>query len=110
MFGKMRPSTPAENKKYKKMLKRHSVSLGRSIFDMGEIEIDYCDICHEKKQIERKYYHYPVNCECCGGQYHFEIVRHCFDCEPKPPKWIRAAVKPIEKDRKIQPENWEYYE
>lgn len=50
------------------------------------IEIDFCDFCHEKKQVERKYYYYPFDCECCGGQYHFQYVRHCKDCEPKPPK------------------------
>ena len=75
-----------------------------------DIETDYCDICHEKKQVSRKYYNYPINCECCGGQYHFEIVKYCDKCEPSPPKWIKAEVKPIEESRKIKPENWEYYE
>lgn len=68
--------------------------------------MDYCDICHQKKQIQRKYYYYPVNCECCGGTTHFEYVRYCKDCEPKPPHRISAIVKPIEKvERKIHPEN-----
>ena len=31
IFGEMRPSTPAENKAYKEMLKKHSVPIGRSI-------------------------------------------------------------------------------
>ena len=53
---------------------------------MSDIEMDYCDVCHQYKQVQRKYYHYPLNCECCGGQYHFEIVKYCNDCEPKPPK------------------------
>lgn len=77
---------------------------------MGEIEVDYCDFCHQKTQIERKYYHYPINCECCGGQYHFEYVRYCKDCKPRPPKRISAIVEPIEKEQKINPENWDYYD
>lgn len=116
LFGSMRRSTPAEQKAYEKMKEKYSTSLGLSIWDigdqyMGDIEIDYCDICHEKTQVMRKYYNYNINCDCCGGQYHFEIVRHCKNCEPKPPKWIKAEVKPIEeRKRKIEPENWEYYE
>lgn len=61
----------------------------------GEIETGVCDVCGEYKQINRKYYHYPINCECCGGQYHFEIVRYCKDCIPVPPRRISAIVKPI---------------
>ena len=95
LFGKMRQSTPAEQKEYRRMLDKYSIPTGRSIWDM-DIEMDYCDICHQKKQVQRKYYHYPVNCECCGGQYHFEIVKYCKDCKPTPPHRISAIVKPIE--------------
>ena len=95
LFGLMRNSTPEEQELYRKMLNRFSVPFEGSIFDMGDIEIDYCDICHEKTQINRKYYHYPINCECCGGTTHFEIVRYCNNCTPKPPHWIKAIVTPI---------------
>lgn len=63
---------------------------------MDEFEDGYCDICHKKGQITRDYYYYDINCECCGGDLHFEIVRHCQNCKPKPPKRISAIVKPIE--------------
>lgn len=52
----------------------------------SEIEMGYCDSCHQYKQVQRKYYHYAINCECCGGTTHFEIVRYCEDCTPCPPE------------------------
>ena len=99
LFGEMRHSTLEEQQLYKNMLNKMSIPIeGVNIFNMsGDIEVDYCDICHEKKQVSRKYYHYNLNCQCCGGQYHFEIVRYCKDCEPKPPKYISAEVSPIER-------------
>ena len=77
----------------------------------GEIEVGYCDICRKKTQVQRKYYHYDIDCECCGGN-HFEIVRYCKDCKPHPPKYISAIVIPKElqsQQGKINPEYWEYY-
>lgn len=95
MFN-MRSSIPQEQSDYENMLNKYSVSLGRSIWDMGgEIEIDYCDICHKKTQVQRKYYHYNVACECCGTN-HFEIVRYCKDCVPRPPHRISAIVLPYD--------------
>ena len=76
---------------------------------MSDIEIDYCDVCHKKTQVQRQYYYYDIDCECCGGN-HFQIIRYCKDCKPEPPLWISAQVKPIPKSRgKFNPENWEYY-
>jgi len=78
---------------------------------MSEVEIDYCDICHKKKQIQRKYYYYDINCECCGGPQHFEIVKYCTECKPVPHHWITAIVIPTSKEKykSFHPENWEYY-
>ncbi len=64
-----------------------------------DIEMGYCDICHKYGQLQRKYYDYTINCNCCGGQYHFEIVKYCSNCKPKPPEWIRAEVSPIEREK-----------
>lgn len=65
---------------------------------MSESEYGMCDICGIDTNVSRKYYHYPIICDCCSTQ-HFEIVRHCSKCEPKPPKSIRVVLKPIkEKD------------
>ena len=64
---------------------------------MGEIEVGYCDICHKQAQVQRKYYHYDVNCECCGNN-HFEIVKYCENCKPKPPHRISVIMTPIEED------------
>ena len=95
MFKIMRPSAPQEQKLYENMLNDISIPIGRSIFDM-DIEVDYCDICHKQKQVQRKYYHYGIDCLCCGSpQGHFEIVRYCEDCEPVPPKYIQAEMRPL---------------
>lgn len=105
LFGKMRNSTPEEQQLYKKMLDKYSTVIeGINIFNMGDIEMGYCDICHKRAELQRKYYNYPINCECCGGQYHFEIVKYCKDCKPIPPHRISAIVKPIETN-KINPDN-----
>ncbi len=65
---------------------------------VGTSESGTCDICKtECHSLARKYYKYDVDCECCGGaakDYHFEIVKHCFNCEPKPPKKITASMIP----------------
>ena len=110
LFGSMRSSISQEHKEYEEMLKRYSVPFERSIFNMGDIEIGYCDICHNKTQVTRQYYHYDINCECCGGPHHFEIVKYCKECKPRPPKYINAEVIPIEEQSRFNPENWEYYD
>ena len=60
-----------------------------------EVEVSYCDICHKKTQVNRRYYHYHIDCDCCGGD-HFEMVRYCKDCTPVPPKRISAKVEPYD--------------
>ena len=96
MFGEMRPSTPVEQKEYRRMLNKYSIPIRRSIWNMGDIEVDYCDICHQKKQVSRKYYYYGIACDCCGSSNgHFEIVRHCEDCTPQPPKYISVMMDPV---------------
>ncbi len=95
LFGSMRSSTVEEQQLYHKMLEKYSIPIGRSIWNMGNIEVGYCDICHKKKKVNRKYYYYDVNCDCCGSsQGHFEIVRYCDECIPKPPKRINIMMEP----------------
>lgn len=61
----------------------------------GDIEQGTCDVCGKKDvQLGRMYFHYDVNCSCCSGDDHFELVRHCKFCTPKPPKKITAYVSP----------------
>lgn len=98
LFGEMRQSTPEEQQSYRNMLYKNSVPIeGVNIFkmNMNEIEIDYCDICHKKTQVFRKYYYYDIDCECCGKK-HFEIIRYCKDCKPEPPKYTTVILHPIE--------------
>lgn len=59
------------------------------------IEIGYCDFCGKQTQVDRKYYYYDVDCECCVGPRHFEIVKYCKDCSPQPPCKIFVILKPI---------------
>lgn len=63
---------------------------------MRDIEVCECDICNKVKPVERKYYRYDIICECCNGSkdHHFEIVRYCSDCEPKPPIATKVCIKP----------------
>ena len=68
---------------------------------MGEIEKGTCEVCGKTNvQLQRKYYHYDINCECCGCKLegenvHFEICKYCNDCEPRPPYKISAVVNPF---------------
>lgn len=64
----------------------------------GEIEYAKCDICGgEPQPVTRKYYRYPVQCDCCNSKEsnHFEIIRHCNKCEPKPPRTVTMSLQPL---------------
>lgn len=62
----------------------------------GAIEHDTCDICWTEGPVSRKYYHYDIKCSCCNNQTddHFEIVKYCKNCKPKPPDEITVMVDP----------------
>jgi len=60
----------------------------------GEIEIGKCTVCGESKSVQRKYYRYDINCDCCSNQ-HFEIVYHCSSCDAKPPKTATVHINPL---------------
>lgn len=62
---------------------------------MGDIEKGKCDICGNESQLSRKYYYYDINCQCHGPK-HFEIVRHCRSCKPKPPETTTVYINPTE--------------
>ena len=58
----------------------------------GEIEVSKCEICgKENVQVNRKYYYYEIKCGC-HFPYHFELIRHCKDCEPRPPRDIKVQL------------------
>lgn len=64
----------------------------------GEIMIGKCDICGKDNiEIQRKYYHYDIKCECHSPR-HFEIVEHCKNCTPKPPKKTTVYIEPIDRE------------
>ena len=47
-----------------------------------EHEHGECNFCGELGLIQRTYYYYDVDCECCSGDKHFEIVWNCHQCIP----------------------------
>lgn len=59
---------------------------------MGDIESGKCDICRKFSYLNRKYYRYDIKCEC-HSPYHFDLVYHCNDCTPTPPKETKIILK-----------------
>lgn len=58
----------------------------------GEIEMGTCEICgRENVQLMRKYYRYDIECEC-HSPHHFELIRHCSECKPWPPRFIKVQL------------------
>ena len=60
---------------------------------MGEGEYGKCEVCAKEATLERKYFHYDIKCDCHSPN-HFEMVRHCSDCTPKPPEKTTVCIKP----------------
>ena len=60
---------------------------------MNEQETGTCSVCGHRGVVLRKYYHYDVDCDCCNGNQHFEIVWHHKSCEPKPPANIKIILE-----------------
>lgn len=65
---------------------------------MIQAEHGKCDMCGKDKNLRRAYYYYGIKCECHSPE-HFEMVRHCGDCHPEPPKETTIRVKPRELER-----------
>lgn len=59
---------------------------------MADIERGQCDICGNISDLNRKYYHYDIKCEC-HSPCHFELVRHCATCIPTEPKETTIKIK-----------------
>lgn len=60
---------------------------------MVEIETGKCDICGSREvHLNRKYYYYDIPCECHSPT-HFELIRYCKNCTPKPPREIKVVLK-----------------
>lgn len=68
----------------------------------GDTEFGRCDICGEAGELQRKYYYYDIKCDCHSPK-HFEVVRYCKNCSPKPPfqtkvTFSREKLQPREGD------------
>lgn len=51
----------------------------------GSVEYGKCEICGKETTLNRTYFHYGFMCDCHNKD-HFDFVRHCKDCVPKPPE------------------------
>jgi hypothetical protein len=62
-----------------------------------DFELGVCDICKTEANVSRTYYYYDIKCDCCNTKDdpHFEVVRTCIDCDPKPPLSLRVIMEPI---------------
>ena len=63
---------------------------------MGGAEYGKCEVCVKETTLERTYFHYDIKCDCHSPN-HFELVRHCGDCKPKPPEKTTVYIKPNDK-------------
>jgi len=63
---------------------------------MCEIESGICEICGNEGPLLRTYFYYGIKCDCHSPE-HFELIRHCQDCVPKPPNMTTVYMKPVTK-------------
>jgi len=71
----------------------------------GDAEFGRCDCCGKDAVLNRKYFHYDIKCNCCGGNKHFELVRYCEKCTPRAPSRVRIVLenlKPIDDKPKLK--------
>ena len=67
---------------------------------MNNIEYGICDICGREANLQRKYYHFNIKCECHLPT-HSEMIKYCSDCVPlRPAETTIEIFDPI--DEKIK--------
>jgi hypothetical protein len=64
----------------------------------GEVEWSNCEYCDYEGPINRHYFKYDINCECCNDK-HFEIVWHCDKCQPIDPGVRKIEISNKEKHK-----------
>lgn len=69
---------------------------------MNDIEYGTCDMCGREANLQRKYYHFNIKCECHLPT-HSEMIKYCLDCVPlRPAETTIEIFDPIdEKIKKI---------
>lgn len=69
---------------------------------MNNIEYGICDICGREANLQRKYYHFNIKCECHLPT-HSEMIKYCSDCVPlRPAETTIKIFDPVdEKIKKI---------
>ncbi len=64
---------------------------------MQEMEWGICDYCGNEGGLGRTYFEYDIDCKCCHGKQHYEIVYHCSKCEAKNP-----GIRKIELSKELK--------
>lgn len=69
---------------------------------MNNTEYGICDICGREANLQRKYYHFNIKCECHLPT-HSEMIKYCSDCVPlRPAETTIEIFDPVdEKIKKI---------
>lgn len=81
------------------LIKRaYEICMERNLIE--DSEYGFCEICGHEAKLERTYFYYPVQCECCEilgeNKTHYEVVKHCEKCIPELPKEIHPSIKNID--------------
>ena len=64
---------------------------------MGDVEVGKCGQCHRSDvALQRKYYYYDIDCDCCDGTEHFVFVRYCSNCRPVAPTLLMVHAKHVQ--------------
>jgi hypothetical protein len=58
----------------------------------GNIEFGKCPICGKELPLQRTYWYYDIECECCAP-HHFEFRHHCKDCIPIEPLETKVHLR-----------------
>lgn len=75
----------------------YEICMERNLIE--DSEYGFCEICGHEAKLERTYFYYPVQCECCEilgekqKRTHYEVVRHCEKCIPELPSEIHPSIK-----------------
>ncbi len=68
---------------------------------MGDVEFGKCNYCGNEDILQRKYFYYPIKCDCHSPE-HFEMVQHCKNCVPIEPKITKIILKTSELNKMLR--------
>jgi|LauGreDrversion4_2_1035121.scaffolds.fasta_scaffold215095_2 hypothetical protein len=54
-----------------------------------------CKYCKRISDLKIKVFMFPIKCECCNGNTHYEKISHCKNCKPVIPKYCTISCKSV---------------